>query len=153
MRKNKIIILILGGMISLYWSVLFAQNQKEIKTKEFNVTAKVLSVEAVPTDSPKLHLYNYDEVLRRKNDSVLLVGVDSSWAVKMKIISVEGKNNILKIGETITFIIHSPIKLFACSSEEAIGKTFPLKLGMIQYEDKTVSFNLFLNYNKLITNQ
>ena len=140
-------------MISLYWSALFSQNQKEIKTKEFNFTAKVLSVEAVATDSPKLHPYNYDEVLKRKNDSVLLVGVDSSWAVKMKIISLEGKTNIPRIGETITLIIHSPIKLFACSSEEAIGKTFPLKLGMIQYEDKTVSFNLFLNYNKLITNQ
>jgi len=112
--------------------------------KDFYFHTRVISIEIISTDSSMPHLYPYETVLHRKNDSVLHTGVDSRWAVKMEIVSVTGAGNILKAGETVTFLIHSPVKLFLCPAPAAVHKTFSLRLRMTRHEDDLVSFDLFL---------
>jgi len=64
------------------------------------------------------------EYLGRWTGTLIPVDFDSRFAATVKIESADGGQEFFKAGETVTFGIHSPVKLFQAPAEQAVGKQY-----------------------------
>jgi hypothetical protein len=127
-------------------------NAQEIdKTAIYIFKAKIISVSMVNTENA-LYVYDYGEFKKRKNGSIFVAGIDSHWAVKMEIVSVDGDKNILKKDEQITFVVHSPTRDIGILENNAIGKEFNLKLHITHKKNNTVSLSIYPNFRAKTSN-
>ena len=146
---KKLILLSFIGIFFLQTGVK-AERTEIITTETYIFKAKINKISIVEMELA-IYVYNYNEFKKRKDGSIFIAGVDANWVVEMEIVSTEGADNILKKGEQITFIVHSPVRNIGYSKEEAAGKETNLELHVTHYEDGTISFALYPYLNKIKT--
>jgi len=140
--KSKIIVFFMTTLLLFSLRV----NAQEIqKTDIYRFKAKIKSITIVETKNA-LYVYDYSEFESRKSGSVFVTNIDSHWAVEMGILSVDNDKNVLKKGEQITFIVHSPTRNIGIPEKEAIGKEVNLKLHITYQEKNIVTLDLYPDF-------
>jgi hypothetical protein len=70
----------------------------------------------------------------------------------MEIIAVEGQKNILKKGEKITFVVHSPARNIGVLKNEVIGEEVNLELHVTHQDNRAITFVVYPNFKNKTSN-
>ena len=112
--------------------------------------AKILEVSiAHYVDNHKIYYYDYETLKNRKGGDYFVTGIDARWQVTLEVLETKSDKSILKKGEKIIFIIHSPSRDIGYSVDEIKGKVTDLELLIKHEKNGTVCLSLHKYLEKL----
>lgn len=142
--------IIIGLLFILFMLSPSLPTQAADKKESYVFKAKILeiSITHFVNNSP---IYNYDYELfkNRKDGAKFVTGIDSHWMVKMEVLETNSDSNILKKGEKIIFIVHSPIRDIGYSVDEIKGKVANLELLITHEKNGMVWLSIHRYFEKL----